>query len=406
MSTRAVPRPSFFNRFYRALILPGLVLFVITGYISLTSPLQPDNNGVVGYPLWVRLACAFAVGPTSIILGWFVARRFKDSLIGPILIHWGCATNAELGVGYLPAFWGALSIYFLSVVVLPGMALMLASFPNGRGVSQRWDHVMKGLVLLAMVYSFIRQMSSPTAYGLTSASPLALPALVPYADQLYDGSFGFLAVILLAVGLLIYRYRIGGAVDRKQMRWLVVLGLFFLLFIAYGSTVDFEAGLSAVESGIFSTMALLAFALPSVGISLAILFHHLWDIDILIRRTLIYAVSTAVLGAVYFGSVVVMQALLRGVTNTDSPLVIVLSTLLIAALFAPVRARVQRGIDRRFYRQKYDAVQTLARFAASARDETDLEQLSERLQGAVQETMQPASVGLWLRPALGRDRQN
>jgi hypothetical protein len=124
----------------------------------------------------------------------------------------------------------------------------------------------------------------------------------------------------------------------------------------------------------------------------------LWDIDVIIRRTLIYSALSAVLAAAYLGTVVLLQAASRLATGQgQNSLVVVLSTLAIAALFGPVRSRVQSAIDRRFYRRKYDAARTLASFAASARDETDLDQLSTHLVRVIDQTMQPAHVGLWLR---------
>jgi hypothetical protein len=148
----------------------------------------------------------------------------------------------------------------------------------------------------------------------------------------------------------------------------------------------------------FYGVALFGFAAMPVAVGVAVLRYNLYDIDLVINRTLVYGSLTILLAATYYGSVAVLQGLFRAFTEQQSTLAVVASTLAIAALFVPLRRRTQGFIDRVFYRRKYDVAKTLEAFSAKLRDETDLDALSEDLVGVVRETMQPAYVSLWLRP--------
>jgi hypothetical protein len=199
-----------------------------------------------------------------------------------------------------------------------------------------------------------------------------------------------LAILITGAITLFLRYRDGVRQERLQLGWLLagVICQFGLLIL---STVLAEA--LNVDSKFVG--ALYSIIIP-ITITVALLRYRLYDIDLIIRRTVVYAILTAALGLVYFGSVVVLQTLIGQATEEQSPLVIVFSTLLIAALFSPLRRRIQAFIDRRFYRRKYDAAQTLARFAAAARDEVELEQLTGSIQLAIEQTLQPEGISIWL----------
>ena len=252
-------------------------------------------------------------------------------------------------------------------------------FPDGRFVP-RWT------VWAAVLWS---------AFWLPT---LFLPGYAPFI-----GGPLFAVFWLIPVGAQVYRYRrTSNAVQRQQTKW-VVYGLAvgivaFLGLLAYGNVINPSIQTSPVGSLLAITLFDGALLLIPISIGVAILHSRLWEIDIIIRRTLIYALFSVLLLFVYFGSVFVLQQILRALTGQQqSELVTVVSTLVIAALFNPLRQRVQAFIDQRFYRRKYDAAQVLAAFSASARDEVDLSRLRSSLLAVVEETMGPEHLSLWLR---------
>jgi ABC-type transport system involved in cytochrome c biogenesis permease subunit len=210
--------------------------------------------------------------------------------------------------------------------------------------------------------------------------------------------------LLVFAGAQIYRYRrVSTPVERQQTKWVIfVFAVAILLTMVLYLPEVFFPSLRQADSpytAFLQLVAIFTFFVPiTLSFGLAILRYRLWDIDIIIRRTLVYGTLTVILTLVYVGLVIGLQALLRGIINQDSSVAIVISTLAIAALFQPLRRRIQRLIDRRFYRSKYDAAKTVSAFSATLRQEVDLEQLREHLLAVVQETMQPTFVSLWLRP--------
>lgn len=262
-----------------------------------------------------------------------------------------------------------------------GFALLWMLFPNGRLVP-RWG----GWFALVWVALLLLPKEAP-----------ALVWLAPLEGLIW------LVFFLTCLGAQLYRYwRVSTPAERQQTKWvvygvgvtvtaLVGIGFPYFLDTAYTPSVFYQMAISPL-------VAVVVPALIPISLGVAILRSRLWDIDVIIRRTFTYSVLTILLALMYFGTVVALEGLLRGVIGGESQVAIVLSTLVIAALFVPLRGRVQAAIDRRFYRRKYDAARTLAAFGAQARDVVELEQLTGQLVRVVDETMQPAHVGLWVRP--------
>src|SRR6266567_4855966 len=283
-----------------------------------------------------------------------------------------------------PSWW--LPVQFVGFLGSICLVLFFYLFPNGQFV----PHWMRWLSIGVIVYW--------GAKNFFPLSPLNPFTRFPLLDVLTFVGF----VGTMVVGQ-IYRYRrLSSLLQRQQTKWVVfgmsvAIGCYVGLVLLYGVFSLPPKGPFA-DLIIFTATYFLLLLIP-LSIVFAILRARLWDIDILINRTLVYATLTATLALINFGLIFGLQSLMRGLIGQagDNPLVIVISTLAIAVLFQPLRHRLQRVIDRRFFRRKYDAAQTLAAFSATLRHEVDLEQLREELRGVVEETMQPAHVSLWLR---------
>jgi len=251
-------------------------------------------------------------------------------------------------------------------------------------------------VLTTLVY--------PTIYGgldATVSNPIGIKSLQVVIDL--GSPIGFWAlnlVLLIAVFSIIVRWRRARDQERQQLKWLVYIGVITAVTTIIGSAGP-NLPLSPYIPVLIGAVGVAGASIGiPVAIGIAMLRHRLYDIDRLINRTLVYGTLTVSLGLVYFGLVIGLQSLVRLITGQVSqyPFVIVASTLAIAALFQPLRRRIQSVIDRRFYRRKYDAARTVAAFSATLRNEVDLTHLSEQLVAVVEETMQPTHISLWLRP--------
>jgi uncharacterized membrane protein len=242
---------------------------------------------------------------------------------------------------------------------------------------------------------------------------VAVSGLVPVAQSLPSGGpFIALLVFWALIGPLAqaYRYRrVSAVVEKQQTKWLVAglsLGIGGFLVtgvIAILSGVPDTAGPFALV--VTDILVYLFMAVIPVTIATGVLRYRLWDVDVIVRRTLVYAVLTGLLALIYFGTVIALQVVFESASGQQSPVSIVISTLVIAALFSPLRRRVQSVIDRRFFRQKYDADQVLAHFAEHARDEVEVEALTAELLAAIQETVRPECAGIWLRTQARPDRR-
>ncbi len=284
------------------------------------------------------------------------------------------------------------TLLFLAVAVeILGNSIMVAFLyllPNGR-FSPKWAYIPMVFTIL-----FVSGLALEIN-GIITLSAQALSLL----------QTATVSLVLIGGGLQVFRYlRASNLVERQQTKWIIFGILSYVLSVmvwvlVYGGGLAIPDGklrLLANLAGSF-LIYLLLLVLPA-AITIAILRYKLWNIDLIIRKTLVYSLLSGLLALVYLGTVILLQTVFDSFSSQQSPVVIVISTLVIAALFAPMRRRVQTFIDRRFYRQKYNAQQVVAQFAQTARDEVSLDALTAELSRVVQVTMQPERISIWLKP--------
>ena len=359
----------------------------------------------LGELLWPLVPMTFA------LVGALIVSRQPRNVIGLLLIMPGVlfAIPSETYLRQFPTAPTSPSTLFLLalwfqnwgwlLLIMP-ILLVLLLFPTGRPPGPRWRwliHVALGMSgSLILLVTFARELR-PEGIGVdwVATNPIGF---IPNDFEPYFLGFWFVALpalTLLCATSVVLRYLRARAVERKQIRWLLYACIVFATVYIPSFFGDTFAG----AGNIWDTLFIVGILAIPVAIAIAILRHRLYDIDVIIRRTLQYAVLTGLLALIYFGSVLLLETLLGPLTGrADSPLVVTIITLTLAALFTPLRRRVQLFIDRRFYRSKVDAERALARFTALARDEVDLDQLRAALFGTVGEALQPERVGLWLRP--------
>ena len=404
--------------------MTSFTLIILIGSIVMLF-LASDHT----YRDWFGLQVSSFVALGAPILGMIIVSRQPRNRIGWLWIAYGLVVGVRsLGNAvYLfgsaqPTGYSALEYFLLwatepaNLATIAFTILLLLWFPNGQLPSRRWRFLYIWFFLALAVLFSSNFVPGPDWNGGVSAGGIIidnpygwLPASL--ANALFGG-LGFpsfvslMLIMILSVISLIFRYRSAGPLVRLQLRWFVLGGFFAV--ILFFIPIPFGISPGQTNETLNYLLALLgqAYVIPLyLAVGLAILRYRLFDIDLIIRKTLQYSILTGLLALVYFGSVVLLQNLVENITGAQSQIVIVFSTLVIAALFNPLRHRVQDFIDRRFYRKKYDAEQTLAQFAATARDEVDMDQLDAALLRVVDETMQPERVSLWLAPTKDQKRQ-
>jgi hypothetical protein len=361
-----------------------------------TWQLVPDNmstlahlhislDAYAAYTVSINVVAALLFWAVGMLIFWRKSREWLGLSVSLVLILLGSSGVADSLQG---TFLTADSPLLLAVLVLlfnviqwPALGLFLLTFPTGR-FTPRWSWLIVLLWMGQLGYFWLTTFAPAFAAGL----PLVL--LITWGSTL---------------GVQMYRYlRRYTAAQRQQVKWfLFVVVVALLLDIAYIVLSSLAAPFNAPDSWfklLDGTVTALLFMTIPIGIGMAIFRYRLWDIDVIIRRTLVYGMLTVILTAVYVGLIIGLSALLRGIISQDNSVAIVISTLAIAALFQPLRHRLQQVIDRHFYRSKYDAAKIIESFSATLRSEVDLNRLREHLVAVVQETMQPTFVSLWARP--------
>ena len=377
-----------------AIFVLALVTFIAVERFTLLEIRETQGNIIV---LVVNLAWLGMFGSAAAVILW---RRYNDwvaLLVALALVTFPMIVTDADDSAFLAAHseW-VIPFIFRNLLVGPLLLLLLFVFPSGRFVPP-WSVV---IVPAWIAVVFIAPVVSDSA-----------------ADNILISNIFWVGIFVFGVCSQVYRYRrVSNSTERQQTKW-VVVGLAGLIlgvlvwgigFFALPPLTGTAGPIDVIGGTSFGTFGrpfeigagVLTLALPlawPLSLVFAILRYRLWDIDVVINRTLVYAVLTATLAGTYFGSVVLLQMAFRGVTGQGNAVAVVISTLAIAALFVPLRRRVQEIIDRRFFRRRYDAARTLAAFSARMRDEVDVDRLTGALVSVVEQTMQPAHASLWLR---------
>jgi hypothetical protein len=394
-----------------AMFVVGAALTVSSLYVGAApQPSTASTWGTAGALSSLVIFLPFLAFP---LVGALIASRRPENPIGWICLAAGLFWMSIVVEASIPgsASYPVIIDALLQWTWVPPVGLlgiyMILLFPDGKLPSRRW-HPFAWFAGAVMVLTSVAVTLSPGPLedhpGVSN--PLGLEGHSIVAQVLARAPV-LLPICILASALsLVWRYRHSGGEVRLQIRWVAFAAS--LVSVAYAVTavsgIFFAPEASTNEQApplwlaLLQDAVLVSYAGVPIAVGFAVLRYRLYDIDLIINRTLVYGSLTVLLASAYVGGVVGLQAIFRGLTGQESTLAVVASTLAIAALFNPLRRRVQTFVDRRFYRKKYDARKTLETFSGRLRDETDLHTLSSDLVAVVRETMQPAHVSLWVRP--------
>jgi hypothetical protein len=352
---------------FEALVL--LLLGLIGAVVTARQPRNPIG--------WILCAIPLSLG--LLILGSHV--------------YWSLALEHPAGSRAAEAVAWMTSWIWIAAMV-PAVTLFPLLFPSGRPITRGWRWIV-WVAIAACPALFVGTAFAP---GRLEEYPIQNPLGASGAIEIAVGAIGALGFALMlgamiaATVSLVIRFRRSQGIERRQLKWVAAAAALFLVIFVFPTDQLWgdDAGFASLLLGLLVVAGAMA---------ISMLRYRLYDIDVVIRRTLVYGAVTAILAATYL-----VLAVLTGLTVGDSDLAIAGSTLAVAALFGPARARIQRDVDRRFYRRRYDAAQTLEAFSGRVRDELDLEALADDLRSVVRDTVAPAHLSLWLRrPAAARN---
>jgi hypothetical protein len=388
------------------------MLWLIALAVAITdqflSTANPDSDpalitliGALVYMAYVTIGALIIWRRPGNRIGWLLLSIGFLTIVASLMIDYAIYGLVTRPGSQPYALWvGSLAEPIRSVAFYLILFLLLL-FPTGRLPSPRWRWLAWATGITAVLAS-LSEVLGPDMSNISSVlAPFTNPTAVLPNDlantlQAFTGFLMIFACFIACCVSVVARYRRAGGVERQQIKWLVVAGVWatlcFLVVIV---------GVMTNNSLLASSLTFyILFAGIPVAVGIALLRYRLFDIDVLINRALVYGALTALLAALYFGGVWGAQALVNAITHQpkgESPVIIVLTTLVIAALFTPLRSRIQSFIDHRFYRSKYDAALTLQRFSESLRTDLDLKEMRSHLISVVDETMRPSQISLWLR---------